>query len=127
MSRSLCKHESEECGLKAQYVVCCACAHGRPAGLSASILQLAADAMLFSQQLLMSATLLDCNNSLCDASQCIAQPTTTLHDSILSLPEHLRSRHFMGLCKSVYPWGHVSEIRDTVKNELCQPLLLGNA
>ena len=46
-----------------------------------------------------------------NAFHCIAQHNTSLHDCILSLSQHLRSRHFTGLCKSVYPWGHVSEIQ----------------
>ena len=62
----------------------CACAHGRSAGLSASILQAATGAELVFQQLLMSAALLDCINILRDAFQCIAQPTTALRDCILS-------------------------------------------
>ena len=37
------------------------------------------------QQLLTSAVLLDCKNSLQDAFQCIAQPNTALHDCILYL------------------------------------------
>ena len=67
------------------------CARGRPAGLSALISQPAAGVrdMLIFQQLLVSAALLDCNNSLRDAFQCIAQPTTALHDCIMSLPQRL--------------------------------------
>ena len=44
----------------------------------------------FFHQLLTSAALLDCNNTLRirDAFQCIAQPTTALQDCILSLPLH---------------------------------------
>ncbi len=62
---------------------------GQPSALSATILWLAADATLVFQQLLTSAVLLDCNNSLRDAFQSIAQPNTALHDGILSLPQHL--------------------------------------
>jgi len=46
------------------------------------------------------------HNSLRDA-----QPDTALHDCILSLPQHLWSRHFTRLCKSVYSWGHISGIQ----------------
>ena len=66
-----------------------ACACGRPAGLSASILQSAPDATLIFQQLLLSVALLDSNNSLQDPIQCIAQPNTAWHDGILSLPQQL--------------------------------------
>ena len=56
--------------------VSCACACGRPAGLSASILQSAADATLVFQQLLMSAALPDC---LQDAKRSQPQPCMTAY------------------------------------------------
>jgi len=57
-------------------------------------------------------------HSLQDAFQCIAQPNTALHDCILYTAHYLRSKHFTGLCKSVHPWGRVSEIQ-SIKEASC--------
>ena len=59
------------------------------------------------------------------AIHCIAQPNTALHDCIL-YPSQYLSRHFTGLCKSVHPWGHVSEIQ-SIKEMGCNRLSIPNA
>jgi len=53
-----------------------------------------------------------------NAFQCIAQPHTALHDCILYLPQYLWSRHFTRLCKSVHPWGRVSEIQSIKESKV---------
>ena len=53
-----------------------------------------------------------------NAVHCIAQPNTALHDCILYPSQYLRSRHFTGRCKSVHPWGRVSEIL-SIKEAKC--------
>jgi len=45
---------------------------------------------------------------------------TALHDCILYPSQYLRSRHFTGLCKSVHPWGRVSEIQ-FIKGSVASP------
>ena len=59
----------------------------------------------------MSAVLLGYNNSLHNAFKCTVQPDTALHDGVLYSSQYLRSRHFIGLCKSVHPWARVSKIQ----------------
>ena len=51
----------------------------------------------------------DCKHSLRDALQCIAHHKTTLTAYCITIP--LCSRRCTRLCKSVHPWGRVSEIQ----------------
>jgi len=98
----------------------CACARGRPSDCQPRPHSQQQTLQLISQHLSTSAALPYCNNDLRDALnafQCIAQPNTALLECILYLTYYLRSRHFTGLCKSVHPWGRVSEIQ-SIKGSL---------